>query len=157
MKNPKLVKKNSGKYEGKPCIHGHGTTRYKAGGACIVCSKENAKRRWADPSGAWQAQRRERYATEGGAKARRERNLLDNYGITLDEYDYMVLSQGDACAICGGPPGGSHGRFHVDHDHATGKVRSLLCYKCNIGLGSFDDSPERLERAAEYLRAHGRY
>ena len=43
------------------------------------------------------------------------------------------------------------GRFHIDHDHSTGKVRGLLCTACNMGLGLFKDDPEMLLRAIDYL------
>ena len=44
------------------------------------------------------------------------------------------------------------GKMAIDHDHATGKVRGLICYNCNIGLGHFKDSIDTLERAIEYLK-----
>lgn len=40
---------------------------------------------------------------------------------------------------------------HVDHDHKTGVLRALLCFKCNSALGNFDDDPERMRRAARYV------
>lgn len=98
----------------------------------------------------YNARRRELYR-ERGREDRRERNLQANYGMTLVEYDRMLEGQEGVCKLCGGPPGGSHGRFHVDHNHKTGEVRGLLCYKCNIGLGSFDDSPDKLAKAISYL------
>jgi hypothetical protein len=45
-------------------------------------------------------------------------------------------------------------RVHVDHCHISGKVRGVLCQNCNLGLGHFHDTPEKLERAAAYLRLH---
>lgn len=104
---------------------------------------------------AFLAQRRDRYRLNKSVRDdRRQRNLIQNYGITIQDYDDMVAAQRGGCAICGGPAGGSCGRFHVDHDHVTGVIRSLLCHKCNVGLGSFNDDPLRLELAAVYLREH---
>jgi predicted nucleic acid-binding Zn ribbon protein len=80
--------------------------------------------------------------------------LVYNYGITEDQYQAMLEDQGNACAICGSPewPAGLHpGSPHVDHDHATGAVRGLLCGHCNQGLGMFRDDPVRLRAAAAYL------
>lgn len=64
----------------------------------------------------------------------------------------MLARQDGRCAICRTTfPGGRWGHFHVDHEHETGAVRGLLCTVCNIGLGYFDDSADRLAQAAAYL------
>jgi len=78
---------------------------------------------------------------------------LRKYGLTVEQYDSMVEQQGSRCAICHGPDPKTNGGQHwcVDHDHATGKVRGLLCHDCNIGLGKFRDDPDLLRRAADYL------
>jgi hypothetical protein len=78
------------------------------------------------------------------------------YGITLADYQRMLDEQGGVCAVCAEPPADTKGpwKLHVDHDHATGAVRSLLCTKCNTGLGAFRDRPELLERAIAYLASH---
>ncbi len=61
------------------------------------------------------------------------------------------------CAICDGDqPGGRFGNWHIDHDHQTGVVRGVLCAWCNTALGLLGDSPERIDRAADYLRTHDR-
>lgn len=76
--------------------------------------------------------------------------LKNDYGLTVNEFEAMRVAQGNACAICREPFTGTP---HVDHDHATGAVRGLLCHGCNVGLGRFRDDPGRLESAAVYLRA----
>ena len=86
---------------------------------------------------------------------RRRRQLRSKYGLMLADYERLYLRQGGRCAICGSRE--SHGKteqFTVDHDHKTGKVRALLCNKCNPALGLMDDDPERLEKAAQYIRTH---
>lgn len=74
------------------------------------------------------------------------------YGITVEDYDRMMVEQQGLCSICRGVPG-KRG-FQVDHDHNTGKVRGLLCEPCNRGLGQFKDDPILLRVAAQYLEAH---
>lgn len=82
----------------------------------------------------------------------RKNNLRVNYGITPADYDRMLAEQGGKCAICLEPSGEKH--FSVDHCHTTGKVRSLLCRKCNTGLGSFRDSIPLLQAAIDYIQRH---
>lgn len=75
------------------------------------------------------------------------------YGISLAQYEEMLVAQDGRCKICGSDKADSRGRsLHVDHDHLTGKVRGLLCNQCNHAIGLLQDSPERFERAASYLR-----
>jgi hypothetical protein len=83
--------------------------------------------------------------------------MLCKYGITTDDYIRMFEEQGGVCKICKRPErkernGGS--MLRIDHDHATGQVRGLLCDSCNLGLGLFDDSYEYLLNASEYLRQY---
>lgn len=86
---------------------------------------------------------------------RRDQMLRRLYGITEEQYEEMLTEQGGCCALCGKPPkpGGKRnaGRLHVDHDHATGRVRRLLCNNCNHGLGTFFDDPDLMRRAADYI------
>lgn len=83
----------------------------------------------------------------------RTKSLRSNFGITVEQYDAMLLQQGGVCAICG-ERCASGKRLAVDHDHATGAVRDLLCGHCNLGLGNFKDNPERLAKAIRYLDRH---
>lgn len=76
------------------------------------------------------------------------------YGITQIEYDALLERQGGRCAICRTDTVGGNGkRWHIDHDHATGIVRGLLCMKCNLGLGYFDEDHHRMINACIYLGA----
>lgn len=72
------------------------------------------------------------------------------YGVTEEQVQQMIAEQGGVCVIClrAEPK-------HVDHDHMTGLVRRILCFKCNGGLGQFDDGPDRLRLAADYLELRG--
>lgn len=70
------------------------------------------------------------------------------YGLTRADFDRMVAEQGGRCMICRDPFAGEP---HVDHEHATGVIRGLLCLFCNVGLGKFKDDPELLLTAAAYL------
>ncbi|MDQ4142737.1 MAG: endonuclease VII domain-containing protein [Actinomycetota bacterium] len=76
--------------------------------------------------------------------------LQRRYGIDETELNRMIEAQGGLCAICQVKPAA-----HVDHCHTTGKVRGVLCFNCNGGLGRFEDDPEVMRRAIEYLVAHG--
>src|SRR4051812_14012735 len=67
----------------------------------------------------------------------RARTLRYKYGMTLEAFNKMLMSQNNRCKIC---KSSDHGKstmqgFSVDHDHKTGKVRALLCHHCNAGLG----------------------
>lgn len=97
---------------------------------------------------------------EEWARIQRASNLKMKYGLTLEQFDALLLTQGGTCAICQSADpksknGASRpGQFHVDHDHTTGAVRGLLCSPCNTGLGSFRDDTARLAEAIRYLGRH---
>ncbi len=78
--------------------------------------------------------------------------LKRTFGISIHDYDEMFERQNGKCAICGSDKGGMGRSLAVDHCHATGKVRGLLCQQCNKGLGHFRDSTVLLESAIKYLR-----
>ena len=81
----------------------------------------------------------------------RQYNLKSNYGITIEEYDSILSSQGGLCGICRAKPVDSKRSFHVDHNHDTGFIRGILCSDCNTGIGKLKDSVEMLELAIAYL------
>ena len=79
------------------------------------------------------------------------------YGLSVAEYDAMLSAQGSVCGLCHKAEthrsrNGEITRLAVDHDHATGSIRALLCHSCNVGIGSFYDDPELLIAAAEYVK-----
>jgi Autographiviridae endonuclease VII len=87
----------------------------------------------------------------------KEYSLKRDYGISMELYTRMMVEQKGACAICGALNGSeranNNGRksLGVDHDHATGAVRGLLCQMCNQGIGAMQDNPKLLRKAVEYL------
>lgn len=85
----------------------------------------------------------------------RAAHLRRKYGMTAEELDLLIAMHDNGCAICGAKftdaPRGD-GAMAVDHDHSTNRVRGLLCFKCNAGIGYFGDSPDVLVKAADYLR-----
>lgn len=83
--------------------------------------------------------------------------LKKHYGITFVQFAEMLARQEGKCAICGEAPvakSGTGGTLHVDHNHATGKVRELLCWGCNTSLGKMKESKELLMKAIAYLEKH---
>lgn len=84
--------------------------------------------------------------------------LKSKYGITFEELVQMSKRQGQKCAICNKhftDESRSRGA-HVDHDHVTGKVRGLLCGRCNTGLGLLGDNIRTLANAIVYLQDYGK-
>ena len=106
-------------------------------------------------SRAWQARNpeyRAMYYKANREKARKDtrKRKLKSYGLDHQSYSAILKKQEGQCPICL--------RFlaeqampSVDHSHATGVVRGILCRKCNAALGLLEDSPANLERALEYL------
>ena len=89
----------------------------------------------------------------------KDRQFRTKYGITLEAAHQLLEAQGGVCAICaaplllGVPQTLTGNEAAIDHDHTTGKVRGVLCGRCNKGLGLFLDNPVSLRAAADYLLA----
>jgi hypothetical protein len=149
-------------------FYGAAGTRDGLRGECKACNSA-AKRQWyAENKDAvkakvkrWQQENAERHNAavrrrrEDPAVKRRERDrhLRRKFGITVDHYDVMLALQGGVCAICRREPHPNIS-LHVDHDHVTGAIRSLTCFRCNQALGSFGEDAELLRAAAAYLDRH---
>jgi hypothetical protein len=109
------------------------------------CDKAKAKK--------WRAANKERakkslkeWKSRNPSFAKKKR--LKPYGLSIADYDAMLLSQGGLCAICRGPFVGSG---HVDHCHPTKRVRGILCIPCNLGIGHLKEGKAIMERAIAYL------
>lgn len=77
---------------------------------------------------------------------------LKKLGLTPDDYDELFEKQGGVCAICNREDANGR-RLAVDHCHETGKIRGLLCRKCNMGIGLLGDNADLVEKALCYLTA----
>ena len=114
---------------------------------CKPCRAAQERRRYARDREAILARHRANPAYKEQA---RWQKILKKRGATRAQYEAMYATQGGRCAVCGD----AYDVLHVDHDHSTGRVRGLLCVRCNIGIGQFHDDPAALRQAARYLRAH---
>lgn len=88
------------------------------------------------------------------APAARAAKLRREYGLTSEQWSAMLERQGGVCAICKGAQSKGRSSFCTDHDHATGKVRGLLCHPCNAALGFLRDSVALVFAAGRYLIQH---
>ena len=93
-----------------------------------------------------------KWAKENRQKHERKYTLRYAYNMTVEEYEAILQSQGGVCAICSAPPqDNKKRRLVVDHDHATGRNRGLLCIKCNNTLERMESIPDWHEKALNYL------
>jgi len=164
------LKKNSNHYfTGVPCRNGHIDKRRTTDGHCLTCDCEYQKRkrknRPEDVSRMRKAYyqktrkhqlkiKRNNYAASKQLRLRhRDTMLRSKYGIGVEEYNLMEVSQFHKCAICRNSQNNKRTNyFDVDHSHKTGKVRGLLCTNCNQGIGKFQDNKELLLHAYNYLK-----
>jgi hypothetical protein len=100
-------------------------------------------------------------ATGEWQRMAKNRLIKHNYGITLDQYDAMVVSQGGVCAICNNPETmldyqtKAVKSLAIDHCHSTNRVRGLLCQACNVAIGRFKDDVSVMEKAIQYIKNRG--
>lgn len=89
---------------------------------------------------------------------KRKEHRLKKYGITIEEFETILASQGNSCAICGHSDTSDKNFFPVvDHCHDTGNVRGILCMNCNMGIGKLKDSPEIIKSALRYIKCAKKY
>jgi hypothetical protein len=113
--------------------------------ACKICRSQQAK--------AWYlSKRQEIIESRREWRKRTGADRRHSYGLSVEEFNAMIVAQNGRCAICLEVP--SERGFHVDHCHLTGKIRGLLCRGCNLALGHMKDDPIRLQEAVTYLYKH---
>lgn len=124
----------------KPCKNGH-FTRYTVTDHCVKCKADTKLKIRKDNPIHTKAQKTKHH-------------LKFNYGISVDEYNALLLKQFGLCALCNLPETaqikGVLKKLAVDHCHDTKKVRGLLCLNCNMGIGKLMHDPLLLRKAALY-------
>jgi hypothetical protein len=108
-------------------------------GRCLTCEELKGKSKWLSI---------EPYKRK---ESNRRSKIKRLYLISMEEYLAILKSQHGTCAICHSADPGGRGSFAVDHCHKTKLIRGLLCHKCNVGLGLYNESPKALRSAAHYL------
>lgn len=85
--------------------------------------------------------------------AAKNSKLKSRYGITLEQYNQILINQGNKCPICSCQFSSTeyYRRPNIDHCHRTDKIRGILCHKCNTGIGLLNDNPKLLQNAIKYL------
>jgi hypothetical protein len=117
-------------------------------------SERERVRRWRQENTEKNRSYQQRYYAENQdavSQRRREGHRVRRYGVTPERFAQLLAGQGGKCAVCATPEPRGKSDWHVDHDHATGIVRGILCITCNIALGMLHDDPARCRKAAEYL------
>lgn len=129
-------------FTGNPCGVGHIAERYTSSAACVICvkGKKTPEETRAYLLG-WQRANRDK------TKQYTLRHKMKKFGSSVEELDAVTARQNGVCAICEKPS-----KLVIDHDHATGAFRGLLCNGCNGALGVFCDDIATLERAIKYLK-----
>ncbi len=118
-----------------------------------------ASRKWRkdNPEKAREVNRKTRAKNlEKHRECQRNSNFKRSHGITRDQADAMTKAQDGKCAICDWESTGDyHGeRLFVDHDHATGKIREMLCHSCNASLGLVKENIDTLMKMVAYIVKH---
>ena len=82
-------------------------------------------------------------------------HLKGTYGITPQEHDELMARANNSCEICGKHQSKERKKLNVDHCHVTGKIRGILCTRCNSAIATLGDNEEGVQRAVDYLRERG--
>lgn len=119
----------------------------------IEKARERESKRRADPAYRRKKAEDARRHRKANPDLYRDKSYRHKYGITLAQYNDMHAAQGGCCAICKESDRGSvekpYHRLHVDHSHETGKVRGLLCRRCNTSVGFLEHVEAHIRGPAE--------
>lgn len=129
--------------------------RFGRSSTCSDCGKAYTNA-WHHRNKAVANEKRRQWGAANGDRIH-ARHIRKRYGMDVDDFLALLERQEDCCLICLGLFDfvGYHKSDKspvVDHDHVSGKVRGLICKKCNIALGCFRDSPQVVASALRYLR-----
>ena len=151
------IQQGSKTYNGNSCKKCNTTEKYVSSYGCVKCNiKTNSHKLYNDELmksyrtkektnrrlSVWRNKNKDKVAEQY------QRRRLLKYNISQKDFDVLLEEQDYKCAICTKE---LSEKFTVDHSHKTGKVRGLLCYKCNNGIGLLCDSTDILNKAIEYL------
>lgn len=133
-------------FPNKPCPKGHNGLRYTIKGQCKECLRSSTKNKYKTNPEYWQEWRYKNIDKCKSADIKRK------FGITLIDFESMITAQQGECLICGVEFWSLNIRdVAIDHDHKTGKIRGILCRKCNTGIGMFNDDLKVVKKAVAYL------
>ncbi len=119
--------------------------------ACRDCRNRRIRERRAGSADVRERQNKRQAGYYAKNPEKRRAHFLQwKYGLTPEQHKQMYIDQNGCCALCGEPV--AYYKILVDHDHATDRIRGLLCRKCNSGLGALGDSVEGLQNAIKYLK-----
>lgn len=106
----------------------------------------------------WRERNPERKKLSARRNELRQKGLTGGpWGDPILQWEAIFDGQRRLCAVCGEPdPKSKGGVWHTDHDHATGVFRGIVCFPCNVMLGTARDTPSYLEEGAKYLRSRGK-
>ena len=127
-------------------LNGFGKDKRTYSGICNICKECRSK---IIPSARTKEARHQQYLKV--KEKVREWGIVKRYGITLKQYNEMLVKQNYLCAICDKHQSESHKGLHVDHCHDTDKIRGLLCSSCNLAIGQLKHNITILTKAIKYL------
>lgn len=151
MTNPR-GRKNYKKRKSRPIIDGKRE--------CLTCGQTKPIEEFGRDARIKSGYRHECKECIGNPDRMRRIYVMARYGLTPEQYDDIASRQRGLCEICGRPETATavakHGiaNLSIDHDHRTGKVRGLLCRKCNTALGFLEEDADLLLKMRDYILTH---